>query len=609
MRIERIELDGFGRFHDASWTLEPGLTVVLGANEAGKTTFLNALRALLFGFDATREGRTWYPAFAGGRRGGRLVLATGGDERWVIERHGERGGAGALTVRAPNGNQGGQETLDRLLHGADKDLFANVFAFGLGELQDLHSLSTNGVRGRIYGAGAGLGGASAVDVERTLRAGMRETFVPTGNKPPLNALLSRIEALRTEITSLAGQPEEYEAAHAECSALETRIAADRAFARALRERVARLANLRSAAPVLAELAEIDRELGAGDATLDEASREAAATLDRRVGERDAAREARSSLDEELALARRERDAIAVDADLLDAAVDISSLRDEIAAASGSSARRADLEAGLARNVAVVHDQLARVGGWGESRLLSLDDSIPAVQATRDAEERLAASRADAAAADGRWQAARVELESREHEVVRHEADPDLDARRLAVRELLQRRPAMPESTARPRRDARAFGVVSASLGVVIALVGIALGQGPIGAALGVVAGVAAFAVGAWFRGRGSGGDAFRNPSRAGSLARAGLADDASDAEVAALAETLAAARARADLARDQSTSLERRRSDVERVARDREESEERRRRDEGSWAAWLRERGMPDALAPPAAREMLAAAG
>ena len=119
MRIERIELDGFGRFAGAFWDLPAGLTVVVGANEAGKTTLLNAVRALLFGFESSREGGAWYPALAGGRRGGRLSLVTAAGERWLVERHGERGGTGSLTVRAPNGNTGGQETLDRLLAGKD----------------------------------------------------------------------------------------------------------------------------------------------------------------------------------------------------------------------------------------------------------------------------------------------------------------------------------------------------------------------------------------------------------------------------------------------------------------------------------------------------------
>jgi uncharacterized protein YhaN len=59
MRFERIELDGFGRFHEAAWALGDGLTVIRGDIEAGKTSFLNAVRALLFGLEATRDGRTW----------------------------------------------------------------------------------------------------------------------------------------------------------------------------------------------------------------------------------------------------------------------------------------------------------------------------------------------------------------------------------------------------------------------------------------------------------------------------------------------------------------------------------------------------------------------
>lgn len=602
MRIERIELDGFGRFHDESWTLEPGLTVIHGANEAGKTTFLNAVRALLFGFDATREGRTWYPAFAGGRRGGRLVIATAEGERWVIERHGERGGGGALTVRAPGGNQGGQETLDRLLHGADRDLFANVFAFGLGELQDLHTLSTSGVRGRIYGAGAGLGGASAVDLEKTLQAELRDTFVPSGSKPPLNALLARIESLRAEIAALATQPEDYEAANAERDALEARIRARGTESRALRERAGRLRSLRDAAPVLAELDEIEARLSAGDAALDDLPTDVVAVLDRRVAQLEAAEAALAALDDDLAVACRDREAIHPNLEVLDRSDEIVAIRDASAGIVAGTARRAELQGGVARNATLVDDQRARVGGWSEPRLLELDDSIPSVQATRDAEERLTVTRADAAAAVGRWEAAHADLDARETEIAPSTDTDGIDARRRAVRDLQRWRQPTPPTVRAPRPI-----IVLVAIGVVAAAVvlGSLVGQALIGAIVGLAAAVAVLLMDAR-----TGSPAHdRAPERAALLARAGLPADAGDDEVAALADELATARARADLARDHVASLEQRRADVARLAQIRDAAVARCSAAEAAWASWLRDRGMPTDLPPAAAREILGAAG
>ena len=50
MRISRLELKAFGRFTDNTLHLGPGLHIVHGPNEAGKSTTLRALKAWLFGF-------------------------------------------------------------------------------------------------------------------------------------------------------------------------------------------------------------------------------------------------------------------------------------------------------------------------------------------------------------------------------------------------------------------------------------------------------------------------------------------------------------------------------------------------------------------------------
>jgi len=604
MRIERIEIDGFGRFHEARWPFDAGLTVLVGANEAGKTTLLNALRALLFGFEATRDGRTWYPPLRGGRRGGRLVLQTAAGERWTVERHGERGGGGALAVRAPNGNQGGQETLDRLLHGADKDLFTNIFAFGLGELQTFSSLSADGVRGRIYGAGAGLGGTSAIDLERRIRQQLDGSFLPRGSQRPLNQLLARIEELRREIADLARQPEEHAAAHRERQELQRRADTLRADARETRERLIRLTHLRDAGPIAAELSELTADLAAGDATLDGLAEDAVPVLDRRLAELAEAGAVLATVDEQLTEGRHEREAITEDAAVLGAADDVAAVVEARTRRSAAAARRSDLLAAVQRQEAALAEQLARAGGWDEARLVALDDSIPSVEATRAHEARLAEARTRRSEAEHSRRAAKDELESLERETPADATGPDeeLEARAAAFRELDGLR------TAPVPRTGLSVGVVAAAVAVLAigVLVGASL-DAPIRGLVG--GGVLAIAVVILAGRPGAGGAGSSGARRATLLGQVGLPAAAAPAEIAAAWEQLVARRARRELAGEGRVRLEARRAELERRDRDLAAATEAVADAEAGWRAWLAERGLPEAVSPEPARHLLAAAG
>lgn len=50
MKIGRIEISGFGKLHDINLPLAPQINVFWGENEAGKSTFQQAILALLYGF-------------------------------------------------------------------------------------------------------------------------------------------------------------------------------------------------------------------------------------------------------------------------------------------------------------------------------------------------------------------------------------------------------------------------------------------------------------------------------------------------------------------------------------------------------------------------------
>ena len=146
MRIEELFLDGFGRFNQRTvGPISGPVTVFYGPNEAGKSTTLAFIRAVLFGFPARFNSH--YPPLAGGRHGGRVTVSDSAGAVYRVERY--AGARGGLSVAAANGPASGPESLLRRLTGnATPDLFRNVFAFSLDELQTAASL--NDSSGAIY---------------------------------------------------------------------------------------------------------------------------------------------------------------------------------------------------------------------------------------------------------------------------------------------------------------------------------------------------------------------------------------------------------------------------------------------------------------------------
>ncbi|HEX2954456.1 MAG TPA: AAA family ATPase [Bacillota bacterium] len=55
MRIKNINLSGFGRFRNYQLDIDQPITIIAGKNEAGKTTMVNAIAAILFGFTGPRR--------------------------------------------------------------------------------------------------------------------------------------------------------------------------------------------------------------------------------------------------------------------------------------------------------------------------------------------------------------------------------------------------------------------------------------------------------------------------------------------------------------------------------------------------------------------------
>ena len=55
MKINKLSVASFGRINDAEYELSPGLNVIYGPNESGKSTMLSFIRFMLFGCHGRRS--------------------------------------------------------------------------------------------------------------------------------------------------------------------------------------------------------------------------------------------------------------------------------------------------------------------------------------------------------------------------------------------------------------------------------------------------------------------------------------------------------------------------------------------------------------------------
>ncbi len=209
MKVKDIQVDGFGVWTGLSVdSLPEGMTLFYGPNEAGKTTLMQFLRAMLYGFTESRRER-YLPPLHGGSPGG-AIRVTGPGGGYEIRRHNQltdAGTNGRLTVTGQDGLVQGQHRLTTLLGQIDEPIFTNVFAIGIRELQELSTLDDTAAADELYKLSSGLDRVSLVDVMRSLRAG-REDLVgrPSSeveaDASKLASLIDQRERLRDEIDQL-----------------------------------------------------------------------------------------------------------------------------------------------------------------------------------------------------------------------------------------------------------------------------------------------------------------------------------------------------------------------------------------------------------------------
>ena len=207
MNISEIHVDDFGAWHNLTLNdLSKGATVFYGPNEAGKTTLLNIVRTVLYGFSEKRASR-YLPPARGTKAGGSLLVSDVSG-KYRLHRSAPanyRGGEGTLEIQSTDGNSRGNDLLTSMLAGVDETIFNNVFAVGLSQIQQLATLSDTEAANQLYGLATGVDRVSVFDVTRRLEA-QREEILPSTESGPgmrrLDSLLDQKTQLQRELKAL-----------------------------------------------------------------------------------------------------------------------------------------------------------------------------------------------------------------------------------------------------------------------------------------------------------------------------------------------------------------------------------------------------------------------
>jgi uncharacterized protein YhaN len=196
MRMTDIQIERFGVWRDLHLPLpQVGLNILYGPNEAGKSTLMRFVRAMLYGFSTGRPipGQS---QISGGR-GGMEIEHEG--RKYRIQRTENPHSRGDLAVVSLDSRPAPSNLIDTILNGVEEQVFEKVFAVGLREIQELGTLQDGEVADRIYGLTLGPDGQKLMNSAERFRSHRSELLDPETQSGRLTELFDRHDKVSAEL--------------------------------------------------------------------------------------------------------------------------------------------------------------------------------------------------------------------------------------------------------------------------------------------------------------------------------------------------------------------------------------------------------------------------
>jgi uncharacterized protein YhaN len=267
MFITRLDIENFGPFHERALDgLSPGLTVLHGPNEAGKSALRAFIRSTFFGYMRRNErGYDFYsyPPLSGGVASGSVAVQMSSGARYSVHRReGPNRGPVKVTGSGPAdtfaSGQSGSELLESLLGRIGPELYQNLFSVSLSELQSLESLNAPQIRDRIYSVGLGLSQVSLPDALERLDDGIHRLRGPRSGR--IREAEKRLIELRAQLEKARSDTGRYAAVVAQVQKVEHEAELAEARRDEARSRLQRQRQLIELRPHWERMQELERQL-------------------------------------------------------------------------------------------------------------------------------------------------------------------------------------------------------------------------------------------------------------------------------------------------------------------------------------------------------------
>ncbi|WP_268912937.1 AAA family ATPase [Lentilactobacillus sp. SPB1-3] len=209
MIIQKLEIYGYGKWSDQTIELNAPIQMIIGANEAGKSTIVDFIKSILFGFQTSRQAvHGKYIPKDGSKYGGEIYFEESNQQYRVIRTKGTHGGK----VRFFNLSKDielTKEDFEEMIAPIDRDIYDNLFYFGEYAQSDLYKMDITELRQRIQELGV-TGANKLFDLSADFDSQASAMFAKKGTKRQINQKLRDYDQLSKQVDEAKENFAEYQ---------------------------------------------------------------------------------------------------------------------------------------------------------------------------------------------------------------------------------------------------------------------------------------------------------------------------------------------------------------------------------------------------------------